>query len=143
MAAHRATCPTHQASIAILRILKSGQSVAKLLTNQLEERQKQLDDLTRDAEALRAQLEKSEHAVAAAGKRQQRDTEEQRQLVGFKRTRDVELDRILNEYKAGRAGAVQYDTADLAEALRAQFTAFPDERRASSRVSGPGGSSKD
>ena len=136
--------------IAIMRMLKSGQNVAKLLTNQREERQKKLDDLTRDAEALRAQLEKSEQAVRsakaaaeAAGKRVQRDAEEQRQLVGFKRTRDVELDRILNEYKAGREGAVTFDTADLAEALRAQFSVFPEERRASSRVSGPGESSMD
>ena len=149
MATHRATCPTHQASIGILRILKSGQNVAKLLTNQLEERQKQLDDLTRDAEALRAQLEKSELAVRsakaaaeAAGKRLQRDANEQRELAGFKRTRDVELDHILTEYKAAREGAVKYDTADLAEALRAQFAVFPDERRASSRVPGPGESSK-
>ena len=106
--------------------------------------------MTRDAEALRAQLERSERAACsaktaaeAAGKRLQRDTEEQRQLVGFKRTRD-ELDRILDEYKAGRGEGVKYDSADLAETLRAQFTAFPDERRASSRVPGPAGeSSKD
>ena len=81
-------------------------------------------------------------AAEAAGKRLQRDANEQRELAGFKRTRDVELDHILTEYKAAREGAVKYDTADLAEALRAQFAVFPDERRASSRVPGPGESSK-